>query len=211
MTEVVLAAALVSGRPTALATAALVASTHVVPPWVVAIALVAWARRLRSPADAEVAFFSSAGAHLAVGTPLRAALLLASEGADLPLDAFRRRLGAGVPLDRCARVLAGALPGQGRVLAHALIVSARSGGRLGPLMDRLAERAAADLDLRREARTASATARASVALLGGAPLLLAMHRLPGEGGGTGLLIAAGGVLILLGTAIGWGMVRGVRP
>ena len=211
MIELVLAAAIASGRPTALATAGIVATAYFVPAWIVLVALIGWARRTSAIGDAEVTFFSSAGAHLTTGAPLRTALSLASEGSDLPLDRFRRLVSAGVPLEQCAAPLASALPSQGRVLAHALVVSARTGGRLGPLMDRLAERAAADLDLHHEAATASATARASVALLGGGPLLLAAHRLTEGEGGSGLLVAAGSVLIVIGTTIGWGMVRRVRP
>jgi Flp pilus assembly protein TadB len=212
MTALMAAVAVATGRPVPLASAAILLAGLVVPGWLLIAALVAWSRRTGSDDDAEVQFFAAASAHLASGLSLRDALARAGDEGQLHLQAFRRKLIAGVPLDDCARDVAVALPRQGAALAHALTVSARSGGGMGALLDRLADRAATSLELDREARTASAAARASLALLGGLPFALAATRLTTDS--TDLervLLATGLGLIGLGSAAGWALVRRVRP
>ncbi|NND85462.1 MAG: hypothetical protein HKN46_09980, partial [Acidimicrobiia bacterium] len=90
MTPFVAAIAIASGRRGALVTAAVLASPHVVPAWLTMAALIAWSRRRPTHEDAEVAFFSSAAAHLSAGLPLREALVRAGDPAHLGLDGFRR-------------------------------------------------------------------------------------------------------------------------
>ncbi|UCG41279.1 MAG: type II secretion system F family protein [Acidimicrobiia bacterium] len=212
MTALVAALAIATGRPVPLASAAILLVGLVVPGWLLVAALVTWSRRTGSAEDGEVEFFTAASAHLASGLSLRHALALAGDEGQLHLQAFRRKLVAGVPLDECARDVAAALPRQGPALAHALTVSARSGGGMGPLFDRLADRAATSLELDREARTASAAARASLVLLGGLPFGLASARLTTDSTDMErVLLAAGLGLIGLGSAAGWALVRRVRP
>lgn len=212
MTPLVVAAAILTGRPVPLASAAILAVATLVPAWAPLPLLIWWARRRRSAGDGEVAWLSAAAAGAAAGLPLREALLRAGGRGDLEVGRFNRRLAAGLPLHLCAPEVAAMLPSQGPALAHALAVTSRSGGAMGPLLDRLTERAATHLDLRREVREATATARASLLALGGIPLLVAGHRL-GSASGTAeqALVAAGITLIAAGASIGWFLVRRARP
>ncbi len=212
MTAIAIAAAILHGGTGPVTTAIALGAAEALPEWIVLLALIAWSLRHRPAADTEIAFLSAVASHLRAGVPLRHALLAAQRSCpDLPLAPLRRALDAGVPLEACAPRLEEALPTQGRVAAHALRVAADTGGRIAPMFDRITERAAAALDLRREARAATAAARASALLLAGGPMAIALHRLLTKDleGLQGTFAAAGSSLLVLGGLASWAMARRV--
>lgn len=212
MTAIVIATAILHGRTGPAVIAIVLVAAQALPEWVVLLALIAWSLRHRPASDAEIVFLSAVASHLRAGAPLRHALIAATWSCpDLPLAPLRRALHAGVTLEGCAPHLDEALPTQGRAAAHALRVAADTGGRIAPMFDRITERAAAALDLRRETRSATAAARASALLLAGGPMAIALHRLLTRDleGLHGALAVAGSSLLVLGGFASLAMARRV--
>jgi tight adherence protein B len=162
---------------------------------------VAAARRRRMARAARVADLSALrafAAELASGLPPADALRMAV-GPDESQDGLRRRMLSAAAADRAGGEAAEALRGDAppgspaAALAAAWSVCQLSGTSLAGPVKRLAEGAAADLRLEREADAALASARASARLLAVLPLAGVL---------LGQLSGTGSVRVLLTTGVG---------
>lgn len=172
------------------------------------LALVAALRSRRDQGGGgEPVLFVLLASELRAGSSLRAAL------ADLAhrhphLAAVGRLATAGRPMEEIAEGLRRALPGYGREAAATVAIAASTGGAVAEAFDHLAAVAAADADLAREQRIATAGARASVALLVAIPVGVTLLRFA-TGGGFHPIALFGSVLVLLGVAWVTAQVRGL--
>lgn len=169
-------------------------------------------RRDRPGPDAEAAFLRGVAAELAGGASLRAALAGAPSGG-LETGPAVRAAAAGVSADRVARLLADALPVNGRVVAATWVLAAESGGPAAALFQSLARRATDEGDLIRERRSLTAQARASAWVVAGLPVVLlagslASGRLDPGDPVVAVVLAVGGALQVAGIAVVVAMVRG---
>jgi tight adherence protein B len=131
-------------------------------------------RRAADPGpDDEAALLHGLAAEAAGGAAPRAALVAAASRAPrLDLRRAVRLAGAGMPAGRVAPELESALPLNGRLVAGAWLLAARSGGPAGWLFQTLAARSAEVGELRRERRALTAQARASAWVVAGLPVAL---------------------------------------
>lgn len=209
LTTLVVATALLRGLPP---TYVVMLALSAWAPWAALAAIsLTWIRERAKPvADAEVAFLASLTSHLDAGQSLRQAIALAAESVPtLALEPAVRSARAGLPIEDCAVQIADALPTQGRSVASALTLAARTGGGASAVFEMLTGRAATELDLRRELRSGTAGARFSALMLGGGPLaLLAVQaRSTSLTGPTAVVVLVGSVLIVIGSVTTWAMVK----
>jgi tight adherence protein B len=218
LTAVLMALALAGGMPTALVGLGWLALTH--PGGALAVialhaAVGAVRRRRRRPGpDDEAAFLHSLSAELTAGASLRSALVAAATRNDrLDLQPAARAAAAGLPAGSVARLLAQALPTNGRITAPTWLLAAESGGPAAAVMQSLALRAAREGELQRERRSLTAQARASAWVVAGLPAVLLLGtavsgRLDAGGDPALLAIVVVGVgLQALGVAVAVAMVR----
>lgn len=176
-------------------------------------------RRRRGPPVDEATVCAAIAAELHAGASLRMAVAAACRDQASP---DLRRIGAaaatGHSMEDLAAWLTSALPRNGRHAAIALKLAADSGAAAAPVFDRLAARATRDAELVREVDAATAQARLSAYVVGGAPvavvlLLAATGRLDvlSGGGGPGAAVALGGVgLVAAGLGVIWLILRAAR-
>lgn len=139
--------------------------------------VVAWglvARRSRgreAPGpDDEAAFLHGMASEMAAGSSPRMALAVSARRAPrLVLGRAARLAEAGMAAERIAPALAMGLPVNGRLVAGAWLLAARSGGPSVGLFQGLALRSAEEGVLRRERQALTAQARASAWVVGGLP------------------------------------------
>lgn len=180
------AIAMLSGVPLPVLGAVWLATSLPIP-GVAVIAAWAWVARRRAGAtrpgpDDEAAMLHGLAAEMAGGAAPRAALAAAAGRAPrLDLSRAVRLAEAGMPAERVAPALAAALPVNGRLVAGAWLLSARSGGPAVGVFHSLALRSAEEGALRRERRALTAQARASAWVVAGLPVvLLAVMALTGR-------------------------------
>ncbi len=169
-----------------------------------------WRRRVRPGPSDEVALLNGLAAELRAGASLRMALVAGAERApDLDLGRAVRAATAGQPMSEVAAELEESLPGNGRLVAAALRLTARSGGRAAVVFEELALRAAEAGELCRERMALTAQARLSAMIVAGAPVvMLAALLITGkaqvllDAGAVGHVIAAVGIgLVVAGLAV----------
>lgn len=164
-----------------------VAAAAMWQPWLVLLGAPAWAvvqrRRgaaVRPDADDEALFLRSLAAELTGGASLRTALAAAAGRAPrLDLTMASRMAAAGLPAERVAGVLDGALPVNGRLASAAWLLAARSGGPAAAVAQSLAVLAAEEGALRRERRALTAQARASAWVVASLPVILLVAMVAG--------------------------------
>ncbi len=126
--------------------------------------------RLRLGED-EGVFLQAVAAELRSGAAVRMAIADAADRAtSLPLAQVARLARAGRPLDELAAPLSAALAGNGALVAAAVRIAGRTGGRIADTFDELALIAGEDMELRGETRAATAQARLSAWIVGGIPV-----------------------------------------
>ena len=215
---VLLGLALLVGIPWQLVAVAALAVWH--PIWFLAGAG-AWAvanrrRRAGGTADDEAAFLRGLAAELAAGASLRSGVVAAASRAPaLDLRRAVRHCLAGSPAGPIGTALRQALPVNGVAAAATFRLAARTGGSIAPVVEVLAERAAAEGHLVRERAALTSQARLSAWLVGGAPVgLVVAGGLAGFGpdaselGTAGLLLTGAGLaLIGAGSLVVWAMLR----
>jgi Flp pilus assembly protein TadB len=178
-------------------------------------AFTSWRRRRTRPGpDDEARFLQTLSAELAGGASLRAALASAAGRSDrLDLQPAARAASAGLAAETVARMLAEALPVNGRITAASWLLAAESGGPAAAVMQSLAVRAARDGELQRERRSLTAQARASAWVVAGLPAVLLLGTVVSgrldAGGDPALaaIVAVGVGLQALGVAVAVAMVR----
>jgi Flp pilus assembly protein TadB len=153
--------------------------------------LARWRRRHSSHRSDEQQLLAAIHAELAAGASLRHAI--AAVGDHTESTDVRRLALAGAPM----KTVVAALEAGPRVAA-AIDVAARSGGRAAAVFQRLADRAAADVDLAREQRTLTTQARLSAAIVAGMPILWLLF-----GAGAGIVAVVGLVMEALGVVVVW--------
>ncbi len=180
----------------------------------------AWAsRRDRHPPVEEAAVCAAIAAELHAGSSLRLAVDSACRNQPSPeLVAAGRRAAAGAPAAEVSRLLASALDRNGRHAALAFSLADESGAAAAAVFDRLASRALRDAEIERELAAATAQARLSAVVVGGAPLVvLALLASTGRlgvfaaSGAAGVTVAAVGLsFVLAGLGVIWMLLRGDR-
>ncbi len=180
----------------------------------------AWMRKRRVlPAVDEAAVCASIAAELHAGASLRDAVAAACRNhASEEILRAGRRATSGAPAGAVAASLSSALPRNGRHAALAFELADESGAAAAAVFDRLASRALRDAELRREVAAATAQARLSATVVGGAPVavlvLLAVTGRIGvftDSGGAGLVVGILGVgLVLSGLGVVWLLLRADR-
>ncbi|NNK91238.1 MAG: hypothetical protein HKO87_02295 [Acidimicrobiia bacterium] len=218
----VIAGGIAAGSPLVVACGLLL----VLPVPMLALVMGGWGvfswRRKRSRPDADdVAELASAlASELGSGQTLGRALEGASRRAHgIDLGRPVRLAAAGRPSVEVAEALQRVVPVMGAELASAYRLSAASGARSGPVFSRVARAAADHAGMAREVRLSSVQARASAAVVAGAPVVLLVVM-----GATGMLAplwSAGGLgaaaalvgigLVVLGVAVVWSMSRRAQP
>jgi tight adherence protein B len=202
------------GWPAGLAAGGLLLVVHLPVPAAVAAVVAAAAvvrlrrrrraeqlREQRSAATVEITF-ALAGELRAGRTPAEALTAVAAVAGPLgpAFEAARATVAMG---GSAAEVIADAarLPGAERLryVAAAWAVAASAGGRIAVVLEGLSEAMDDDDELRRELDAAMAGPRATIAMLGGLPLL---------GFGLGQAVGAHPLRLLLHQPLGWGLLAG---
>jgi Flp pilus assembly protein TadB len=213
LTALFLAAAVAAGVP--LPIVVIGAAAALSPPAALAATVLAGLAAARSRREGgrpgEAAMLRLLGSELASGASIRSGIAALAErnGDNAHLGAAARFAIAGAPMDRVSTHLAGAFPGNGRLLAAAITLGSITGAGLGSLVARLAERADAHAEMDRELRAATVQARLSTLVVGVAPLvftgaLVLAGAVPAPWRSTGILLAvsaAGVVLEVAGCAL----------
>lgn len=218
VTVVLVAAGLAAGIPLLLVGLGWLAAVHPAAALGSIVAystFVAWRRRRARPGpDDEAAFLQTLSAELTAGASLRAALAAAAARSErLPLQPAARAASAGLPAPVVARLLAEALPANGRITGASWLLAAESGGPAAAVMQSLAVRAAREGELQRERRSLTAQARASAWVVAGLPAVLLLGTVASgrlDAGGDPALaavVAVGVSLQALGMAVAVAMVR----
>ncbi|OFW63204.1 MAG: hypothetical protein A2135_02615 [Actinobacteria bacterium RBG_16_67_15] len=218
VTIVLVAAGVAAGVPLLLVGLGWLAATH--PAGALAAiagyaSVQAWRRRRSRPGpDEEAAFLQTLSAELAGGASLRTGLAAAAGRSErLALQPAARAAAAGLPAATVARLLAEALPANGRITAASWLLAAESGGPAAAVMQSLALRAARDGELQRERRSLTAQARASAWVVAGLPAVLLLGTVVSgrlDAGGDpalAMIVAVGVGLQALGVAVAVAMVR----
>jgi tight adherence protein B len=136
----------------------------------IAAVLVLERSRIR-PGQGEGAFLQAIAAELRSGAAVRMAIADAADRTpSLPLRQVARLAQAGRPLDELAAPLSAALTGNGVLVAAAVRIAGRTGGKIADTFDELALIAGEDMELRGETRAATAQARLSAWIVGGIPV-----------------------------------------
>lgn len=134
------------------------------------LAILMAVRARRADPFHEVAYLQAVSAELRAGRSLRHAVVEACVRAPgLDLAYLERLARSGRPMDEVAEAASEALPGTGRLAAAAMRIGAESGGQVASAFATLSGIQADRIELARETRAASATARASVAVLTAVP------------------------------------------
>ncbi len=178
------------------------------PMWAAAaVAVAVLAGAVRRPAartiDLEARFLLALAAELRTGAAWRSALVAAAARVPgLSLGAAAARARAGRPADQVGAALRRGLPDLGRPAAAALGLVATAGAPAAAVFGTLAGQAAERAAERRDRAAATAQARLSAALVGGAPVVLAALLLASGRAGPALAAGpAGAVLLGLGAAL----------
>lgn len=177
MLRAVLAAlALATGMPLAAVVTVWLIATVPLFGLVVGVGWAAVARRRAvSPPgpDDEATLLHGLAAEMAAGAAPRSALAGAARRVPrLDLSRAVRLAVAGMPADRVAPALQAALAVNGRLVAGAWLLAARSGGPASDIFHSLALRSSEVGALRRERRALTAQARASAWVVAGLPVAL---------------------------------------
>lgn len=123
--------------------------------------------------DDEAVLLHGLASEMASGAAPRAALVAAARRVPvLDLSRAVRLASVGMPAERVAPALQAALPVNGRLVAGAWLLAARSGGPATGMFHALALRSAEEGELRRERRALTSQARASAWVVAGLPLVL---------------------------------------
>jgi tight adherence protein B len=123
------------------------------------------------PRGSESAFLQAVAAELRSGAAVRVAIADAAERMpSLSLTRVARLARAGRPLDELAVHLRSALSRNGTLVAAAVRIAGRTGGKIADTFDELALIAGEDMELRGETRAATAQARLSAWIVGGIPV-----------------------------------------
>lgn len=184
-------------------------------PWWVSLAGLGGAtwialRAHRADPFQEVAYLQAVSAELRSGRSLRHALVEARVRAPgLDLAHLVRLARSGRPMVEVAEAASRALPGTGRLASAAVRIGAESGGQVATAFATLSGIQADRIELARETRAASATARASVAVLTAIPICgLAVALVTGSlsdlmalGRVGPILVGVGSLLLVSGAAI----------
>jgi Flp pilus assembly protein TadB len=165
-------------------------------------------------ARAEAVFLEAVASEVRGGASLRSAIVDAIGTTELDLGIAGRLAAAGRPMDEVAAELRVGLAVNGSVAGPALALASRAGSSVATLFDSLALRAGEAADDARERRTATAQARLSALLVGGAPTVAAAAMVA-FGDRASLATPAGATIAVIGfglqgagALVVWRMVRG---
>ncbi|HEY6635818.1 MAG TPA: hypothetical protein VI141_09440 [Acidimicrobiia bacterium] len=132
------------------------------------ILLVVWRSR-HADGDGPAVFCEGVASELRAGASLRTALAAAATAGGTPMSAT-------MPLADLAARVGDMFPSLREELRLTILNAGRSGSDAAPLFDEIGSLALARAEIRREVRTATAPARATALVLGGAPVLYLANR-----------------------------------
>lgn len=168
-----LLATAIIARPPILEVMVLVAATLAPIPTLVLLGLISIVVRMGNKVARrdEAAFLHGIAMEMRAGSNLRAAIVdAAAAHPDLELGPAVRLASVGAPVGLIARALGDALPEYGDVAEAAIRIAGATGGRVASVFESLAQVAAEDREIRREAKAATAQARISAWIVGGMPV-----------------------------------------
>jgi Flp pilus assembly protein TadB len=132
------------------------------------ILLVAWRSR-QTDGDRPAIFCEGVASELRAGASLRSALAAAATAGGTPMTAT-------TPVTDMAARVGDMFPSLREELRLTVLNAGRSGSDAAPLFDEIGSLALARAEIRREVRTATAPARATALVLGGAPVVYLVNR-----------------------------------